>query len=644
MRIKIFIFIVITLHVVVSYAQDTDSTQNERLFLSIENNDFEAAKKLIEEGADVNYVHTYISDTTVVDYAKYAKNRSKQRALLGVFGVFNPVVWTTMPKMPKKSTGYDTIVHYDSISLFERVLYVADSIPGKKAFIHYLLNEPVNLSDVLTEKVNLLSYTLLRDDFELLQKLYKSGLKLNQYREVQISRRYSRSIFSILAEKNKFEAIDTLMSYGVYPNRSEQEKLVLEASYYGHYQRMEEYRVKGYPFNHPKILEQWHNKIQVNNTIENHLDSLLAYGLVFPSEIKYCWSVSDVLYDSDSLRYIFLKERGFNPLICLGMIDKKYPEYYDKEFVYFISKGGNYSILESIVNKEEREYISKLLLQIAIEHNDETMVKSLCRNRTLDRVDSESLSIAFEQENTSMIKVLFELDRRYHYQQSVDYFYYYCRVYNNPIILQYLWGNGHKPTDFYASCISAKNFAIMSYALELGIPLDTLLVHDNLQKLKNDKIYNFYYHYVMTFLNTPKTTPYQEDGKWGFKEQDKIIVSPQYDTVSFFDINTAIATLNGKQGVINRSGEVIAPIEYDTIHRYIYYSSYGKDKMYKYSIVKKEGLYGVIDHEGKTLKRCKHKVLKHSGKFWDRRLIAQKEEREEYTLTLRFKSKFNYKK
>ena len=82
--------------------------------------------------------------------------------------------------------------------------------------------------------------------------------------------------------------------------------------------------------------------------------------------------------------------------------------------------------------------------------------------------------------------------------------------------------------------------------------------------------------------------PYSKDGKWGYMDEDKVVViDPKFDAANFFqnslgatDSRYARVQLGGKYGVINEQGEEILPIGFDSIEAR--------------SILTTTGAYGVI--------------------------------------------------
>jgi hypothetical protein len=100
------------------------------------------------------------------------------------------------------------------------------------------------------------------------------------------------------------------------------------------------------------------------------------------------------------------------------------------------------------------------------------------------------------------------------------------------------------------------------------------------------------------------------------KPNGKEIVKPEYEKIgSFGSDNLAFTTKDGKIGIINLEGKVIAPNIYESISPF-----HGSR-----AITKKDGLYGIINKQGKVLVENKYQKLK-VGKYGDVRAIKDGQE------------------
>ena len=93
---------------------------------------------------------------------------------------------------------------------------------------------------------------------------------------------------------------------------------------------------------------------------------------------------------------------------------------------------------------------------------------------------------------------------------------------------------------------------------------------------------------------------YERNGKTGFFEPitKTIVIEPVFDSCSLFnDSGYSYVNLKGKQGVINKKGDLIIPCEYSSINSYDKYFLVEKNK--KYGILDKNGriIFGMIPYE-----------------------------------------------
>ncbi|HTL82768.1 MAG TPA: WG repeat-containing protein [Bacteroidia bacterium] len=89
----------------------------------------------------------------------------------------------------------------------------------------------------------------------------------------------------------------------------------------------------------------------------------------------------------------------------------------------------------------------------------------------------------------------------------------------------------------------------------------------------------------------PYLVPFRDGTKWGLADTTKKIVVPcQYDAIFICDTSFFCFNLNGKKGVINDSGRVIIPAEYDDVN-------FEKQWIMLYADYK----YGLADKNGKVI-------------------------------------------
>ena len=81
------------------------------------------------------------------------------------------------------------------------------------------------------------------------------------------------------------------------------------------------------------------------------------------------------------------------------------------------------------------------------------------------------------------------------------------------------------------------------------------------------------------------------------------VIPPQYENASRFFGDYAKVQLNGKLGLINRSGNVTIPIDYDELE----YGLWTKE----YVVVKKKERYGVVSLTGNMLLECVYDKIIH---------------------------------
>lgn len=85
---------------------------------------------------------------------------------------------------------------------------------------------------------------------------------------------------------------------------------------------------------------------------------------------------------------------------------------------------------------------------------------------------------------------------------------------------------------------------------------------------------------------------YQENGKFGFKNQNgEVVIPAKYGAVGCFSEGLVSVTINGKDGYINHAGELVIP----TIYDFTNYFSQGL------AVACKDGKFGYIDKQGNTV-------------------------------------------
>jgi len=86
-------------------------------------------------------------------------------------------------------------------------------------------------------------------------------------------------------------------------------------------------------------------------------------------------------------------------------------------------------------------------------------------------------------------------------------------------------------------------------------------------------------------------TPFQDkNGKWGFLENNQVVIGPAYDAVLPFKMNRARVRLDGKFGFIDDTGKLVIPAKYDEADHFF-------DGLAK---VKLDGKYGFLDKMGQA--------------------------------------------
>lgn len=106
--------------------------------------------------------------------------------------------------------------------------------------------------------------------------------------------------------------------------------------------------------------------------------------------------------------------------------------------------------------------------------------------------------------------------------------------------------------------------------------------------------------YLLSSLREKQILSFQENGKFGFKYRNEIIVEATYDGAgNFFSEGLAVVKLHGKYGVINLRGESITPFKYDEI-----------DNFYNgYASVKLRNKWGFINKKGMEITALKYDIL-----------------------------------
>lgn len=124
--------------------------------------------------------------------------------------------------------------------------------------------------------------------------------------------------------------------------------------------------------------------------------------------------------------------------------------------------------------------------------------------------------------------------------------------------------------------------------------------------------------------NTEDWERYEENGKYGFKDENgKVVIPCVYDRVGWsWDNGYCEVTIDDRKGYIDSDGKVVVPIDYDSV-------SYESDQ--NLFVVGKgenwrEMKYGILDSEGKQilpieydsidrLRECEHLLVKLEGKL-----------------------------
>ncbi len=100
--------------------------------------------------------------------------------------------------------------------------------------------------------------------------------------------------------------------------------------------------------------------------------------------------------------------------------------------------------------------------------------------------------------------------------------------------------------------------------------------------------------------------PYNKDGKYGWKDENgkKVVIKAQYQETANFDGGTAKVKMNDKWGMIDKTGKVVIPIEYEFLN-----------PEGNVIIMQKEkgGKMGFINKEGKEVLPLKYDVIKSSS-------------------------------
>jgi len=98
-----------------------------------------------------------------------------------------------------------------------------------------------------------------------------------------------------------------------------------------------------------------------------------------------------------------------------------------------------------------------------------------------------------------------------------------------------------------------------------------------------------------TFLQAQYLTAFEENGKWGYKDNgNKVVIQPFYDEANSFGHDFAKVKLNGKFGFINKKGKLVVPTVYDNVE---WFSG-------PYSAVMLNGKWGFVDSHGKLKIDC----------------------------------------
>jgi len=112
--------------------------------------------------------------------------------------------------------------------------------------------------------------------------------------------------------------------------------------------------------------------------------------------------------------------------------------------------------------------------------------------------------------------------------------------------------------------------------------------------------------------NSAAAIPFSEDGKWGFKKKDEIIIQPVFDLVRAFDGNCARVCKNKKWGLIDAQGKYLSEIMYDSIRPIHSY----KDAL-QYNFVYLDGKKGIITTDGQVTVPVIYDDIKNNGEFFE---------------------------
>lgn len=105
-----------------------------------------------------------------------------------------------------------------------------------------------------------------------------------------------------------------------------------------------------------------------------------------------------------------------------------------------------------------------------------------------------------------------------------------------------------------------------------------------------------------------KLTSYNKDGKWGWKDEKgkKVVIEAKYQEITGFDDTNGLSPvkLNGKWGMIDKTGTTIIPFEYEG------FGSFGSNGWVRAT---QGGKMGFIDKEGKIIVPFKYDVIRTSS-------------------------------